>query len=81
MNRPRLGAGERATLTLALSSPRSLAVIDDGDGRRAAQALGVRLTGTVGVALQARQKGRVPALAPLLHALRASLQTPCSALS
>lgn len=66
-----LDAGEEATLALALTWPQSLAIVDDSDARRAASALGIPVTGTVGVALQARQSGRIMALAPLLHDLRA----------
>ncbi|MDQ2686798.1 MAG: DUF3368 domain-containing protein [Armatimonadota bacterium] len=66
----RLDAGEEAALALALTFPDALVVVDDGDGRRAAQAFGIRMTGTVGVALQARQTGRIEALAPLLRDLR-----------
>jgi len=67
----RLDAGEEATLAAALTYPHSLAVLDDGDARRAAQALHIRMTGTLGIALQARQTGSITALAPLLHALQA----------
>ncbi len=63
-----LDAGEEATLALALANRGALAVLDDGDGRRAAQSLGIPFTGTIGVALQARQSGRVPALFTLILA-------------
>lgn len=66
-----LDAGEEACLALALSLSASvLVILDDSDGRRAAQALRLEFTGTVGVVLQARQTGRIPALAPILRALR-----------
>lgn len=67
-----LDAGEAAVLTEALARPGSLCVIDDGPGRRAAKALGLDVTGTVGVLWQSRQEGRLTALAPELRALQAA---------
>lgn len=67
----RLDAGEAAVLTEALARPGSLAVIDDGPGRAAAVALGVSLTGTLGVLIRARRAGRLAALAPVIRDLKA----------
>ncbi len=66
----RLDAGERAVLSLGLAHPGALLILDDGDGRRASRALSLPFTGTVGIALQARQTGRLAALAPLLRDLQ-----------
>lgn len=68
----RLGSGEEAALALALNIPGAVVVCDDAAGRRAARSLGLALTGTLGVALQARRNGQVTALAPLLHAPRSA---------
>ena len=62
-----LDAGEEATLALALAEPDALVVLDDGDGRRAAKALGIPFIGTVGVVLRARQEGRIAAAAPIFR--------------
>ena len=43
-----LGPGESQALALALETEDSLIVLDDGLGRRVAEALGLRLTGTLG---------------------------------
>lgn len=67
----RLDAGEAAVLTEALARPGSLVVIDDGPGRAAAGALGVPLTGTLGMLIRARRAGRLAALAPVIHDLKA----------
>jgi predicted nucleic acid-binding protein len=48
-----LGAGERAAIALAQSLPHSLLLIDDRAGVTAARASGLRVTGTVGVLIQA----------------------------
>lgn len=64
-----LGAGEQAVLALALATPNALVLLDDGRARRVGQALGLRMTGTVGVLARARREGLVPRLAPLLDRL------------
>lgn len=66
------GAGEEAVLTEALARPGSAVVIDDGRGRRAAQALNVPCTGTLGVLILARQEGRLNEMAAPLRALQAA---------
>jgi predicted nucleic acid-binding protein len=65
----RLDAGEEAVLALALATSGARAVLDDGDGRRAARSLGIPIIGTVGVVAEARREGRIEALAPALRAL------------
>ena len=64
-----LGAGELAVLTLAGARPGSLVVLDDALARRYARLAGIRFTGTCGVLLRAKQRGLLPALAPLLDHL------------
>lgn len=67
-----LDAGEEAVLSEALARPGSAVVIDDGAGRKAAAALGVPCTGTLGVLILARRDRRIPALVPLLKDLQAA---------
>ena len=64
-----LGAGELAVLTLAGARPGSVVVLDDGLARRYARLAGIRFTGTCGVLLRAKERGLLPALAPLLDQL------------
>ncbi len=66
-----LDAGEEATLALALST-NAVAVLDDGDGRRAARALGVPHVGTAGLVLEGKRRGVVTSAADVLRALRAA---------
>ena len=47
----------------------SLLLVDDAQGRRAASALGIAYTGTLGVLLRAKGEGKIPALKPLLELL------------
>jgi predicted nucleic acid-binding protein/predicted HTH domain antitoxin len=67
-----LGAGESAVLALALCSPNVGVVIDDLAGRRCAQAMGLRLRGTVGLVLPAKQPGGIPSARSVLEQLRDS---------
>jgi predicted nucleic acid-binding protein len=64
-----LGAGELAVITLAGARPGSVVVLDDGLARRYARLAGIRFTGTCGVLLRAKERGLVPAIAPLLGQL------------
>jgi predicted nucleic acid-binding protein len=66
----RLGAGERAVLTLALAIPGSVGIIDELPARRVAEGFGVAVTGTLQVILVAKQRGLVPAMRPLLDRLQ-----------
>ena len=65
-----LGLGEREVLSWAAATPGARAILDDGAARACAGALGVPVRGTLGVVLDAKRAGLVPAVAPLIEALR-----------
>jgi len=68
-----LGPGEAEVLMLALESRDAVVILDDALARRAAAMLGLRVTGTLGLLLDAKRAGLIPAIAPILdqlHALR-----------
>jgi uncharacterized protein len=65
-----LGAGETEVLMLALEMREAVAVLDDALARETAEALDLRLTGTLGLLLDAKKAGLVPALRPLLDELQ-----------
>lgn len=65
-----LHPGEAECLALAMERPGSLLVLDDLSARAAASANGLPFTGTLGILAQAKATGRIPALAPFLHALK-----------
>jgi predicted nucleic acid-binding protein len=65
-----LGPGEREAITLALETAADVVVLDDQVGRRLARARRLQVTGTVGVLLEARSRGLLPALRPELDRLR-----------
>ena len=64
-----LGAGEAQAIALAAEVHARLLLIDESDGRKQARALGLVVTGTLGVLLLGKQSGRVSALKPILDVL------------
>ena len=66
-----LGPGEAQVLMLALELGDAIVILDDGLARRMAETLSIRLIGTLGLLLDAKRVGRVPAVAPLLDQLQA----------
>lgn len=64
-----LQPGETEALALALELTGALLLVDDAQGRKAAAALGIAYTGTLGVLLRAKAEGKIPALKPVLGLL------------
>lgn len=65
-----LGNGESAVLAWALAHPGACAVIDDLQGRRCAESLGIPLRGTVGLVLRARRSETIGSVRDALDRLR-----------
>lgn len=65
-----LGPGESAVLSWAMAHPGTVAVIDDYAARKCAEVIGVTVRGTLGLALLAKKRGRVPAARPVVDDLR-----------
>ena len=70
---PDLGRGEIEVLALALelSKGGSVVIIDDAKAREAAVRFGLKLTGTLGVLLDAKRAGLIAAVEPQLDRLDA----------
>ena len=66
-----LGPGETEVLMLALELDDSVAVLDDALARRVAETLGLHLTGTLGLLLDAKRAGLVTHVGRLLDQLEA----------
>ena len=64
-----LDPGETAAILLAESLRADLLLIDERVGRKVAQARGLTVRGTLGVLVQAREHGLLPALQPVLDTL------------
>jgi hypothetical protein len=65
-----LDAGEAESIALALDLRADLLLLDEMEGRHAAQRLGLRVLGVVGVLLQAKSRGEIERVKPYLNALR-----------
>src|SRR5262249_42717839 len=66
-----LGRGEAEVIALALELGGQVPVlIDDRDGRRAARRHGLRVFGSAGVLVLAKNAGLIPAVRPVLEELR-----------
>jgi hypothetical protein len=64
-----LGPGEAEALMLALEMPGCVVVLDDAAARRTAEALNLRLTGTLGLLLDAKEAGLIAEIRPMLDRL------------
>jgi predicted nucleic acid-binding protein len=65
-----LGPGESAVIAVALATPGAQPVIDDLLARRCALALGLRVIGTLGVAVTAFRNGEINDLRQIITELR-----------
>ncbi len=64
-----LGGGESEAIALAAENPGSLLILDDLAARQVAAARALRLTGTLGVLLQAKNEGCLAKVTPVVAAL------------
>lgn len=65
-----LGKGEVAAISLALENPSAIILLDDLLARQLAHAAGLQVWGTLKVLLEAKTKGIVDNIAPLIKSLR-----------
>lgn len=68
---PRLDAGERSALALAMAQA-AVILLDERQGRAVAAAAGLPVVGTLGLLVKARQEGLIERVRPLVDALQAS---------
>jgi len=66
-----LGAGEQQAIALAAGSG-ALLIIDERLGRNAARRAGVQVSGTVGVLIEAKLRGLITEVLPVLQGIRQS---------
>lgn len=67
-----LGSGEREAIALAAEGGTGQLLTDDGPARSVAAALGLRVIGTAGVLLIAKQMTLLPSVRPVLESLLAT---------
>jgi predicted nucleic acid-binding protein len=65
-----LDPGEASAIALALEQTNALLIIDKLRGRRTAKQLGLNITGTFGVLIEAKHRGVISAVKPLLTRIR-----------
>jgi uncharacterized protein len=65
-----LDRGEAEGIALALELEAELILLDEHEGRRTADRLGLSVVGIPGVLLEAKAKGLIDTIRPLLDALR-----------
>lgn len=66
----KVDAGEASAIALALETDDSSIILDDLKARRLAKSLGLDVTGSVGVILNAKSIGLIPSIRPLILAIR-----------
>jgi len=65
-----LDPGEAEAIALALELSADLILLDERDGRSAAERAGLRVTGVLGVLLRAKNNGQIQLIKPEVQALR-----------
>ncbi len=67
-----LGSGERSAIALALEQPGAWLLVDEMRARKVAARLGLEVRGTLGVLVEAKRRGLVDVVAPLVDRLLAN---------
>jgi predicted nucleic acid-binding protein len=66
----RIDKGEASAIMLALEILNSTIIIDDFKGRALAKELGIKVTGTIGIIISAKNKKLIPSIKPILEKIK-----------
>ncbi len=61
-----LDLGEQAAIAVALEHPRSIVLLDEARARKIAASLGLNVRGTLAILLEAKRRGLIASVQPLL---------------
>ncbi len=67
-----LDIGEASAIALAIEQGECLLIMDDWKGRKLAEKLGLTITGTLGVLINAKLSGLVPSIKPYLIKMKST---------
>ena len=62
----KLGKGESSAIQLAIENPGCLLIIDELKGRKLAESLDIRITGALGRFIEAKLRGHIKSIKPIL---------------
>jgi predicted nucleic acid-binding protein len=65
-----LDKGEASAIALAIEQSDPLLIIDDLKGRKYAEQFGIKITGTLGVIIDAKLSGHIQSIKPLLDKIK-----------
>jgi predicted nucleic acid-binding protein len=65
-----LDKGEASAIALAIEQTDCLLIMDDYKGRRYAEQLGIKITGTLGIIIDAKQSGHIESVKPILDKIK-----------
>jgi uncharacterized protein len=67
---PTLDLGESEVIALALETQAPLILMDELTGRKVAESLNLKVSGSIGVLIRAKQLGYLPEIKPLIEKMR-----------
>jgi predicted nucleic acid-binding protein len=65
-----LDKGESSAIALAIEQKDSLLIIDDYKGRKYAEHLGLKITGTLGILIEAKRNGHIKSVKEILNKIK-----------
>ncbi len=65
-----LDPGESSAIALAIELEDCLLILDDMKGRKFAESMGIAITGTLGVVIEAKKSGIIPSVKEVLDEIR-----------